>query len=145
MPENILTKVDLMSMSSSLEARVPFLDNEVIDFALQIPPSMKWHRGRQKAILKDAFATMLPQRIKRRGKEGFSIPMKQWLAGPWNALMRDLLSADAIGTSGLFHQKALEQLMVQHEKGQRNHSHLLWALMVFELWRRQFAPGLAIR
>ncbi len=145
LPENILTKVDLMSMASSLEARVPYLDNEVIDFALRIPPIMKWRRGRQKAILKDAFSPMLPKRINRRGKEGFSIPMKQWLAGTWKPLMHELLAPEAIGATGLFNSESLQRLMAEHERGIRNHSHLLWALMVFELWRRQFGPNLSVQ
>jgi asparagine synthase (glutamine-hydrolysing) len=141
--EDILPKVDAMSMASSLEARVPYLDNEVIDLALAIPAALKLHRGVRKWILREAFSDRLPPEILRRGKEGFSMPMKNWLNDAWNPLMHELLSAGNLARDGLFDARYIAVLMREHEARTHNHSHLLWALMVFQLWRDRFASGLS--
>jgi asparagine synthase (glutamine-hydrolysing) len=141
LPENILAKVDAMSMASSLEARVPYLDNEVVDLALAIPAHLKVRGGVRKWILKRAFAGSLPPSVLRRGKEGFSMPMKQWLAGDWNGLMHELLAPQRLAAQGLFEGRYVARLMQEHERGAHNHSHVLWALMVFQLWRERFAAG----
>ncbi|HEY1892341.1 MAG TPA: asparagine synthase (glutamine-hydrolyzing) [Steroidobacteraceae bacterium] len=144
LPENILAKVDAMSMATSLEARVPYLDNEVIDLALAIPSALKVRGGERKWILKRAFAGALPEAILRRGKEGFSMPMKHWLAHEWNGLMHELLSPRSLAADGLFDARYVGQLMREHEGGAHNHSHLLWALMVFQLWRDRFQAGMEL-
>jgi asparagine synthase (glutamine-hydrolysing) len=145
LPENILTKVDAMSMASSLEARVPYLDNEVLELALAIPSRLKLNRGVRKWVLREAFAGRLPPRILHRSKEGFSMPMKNWLNQEWNALMHELLSAASLGRDGLFDGGYVAQLMREHEARTHNHSHLLWALMVFQLWRDRFTVDLGQR
>jgi asparagine synthase (glutamine-hydrolysing) len=141
--EDILPKIDAMSMASSLEARVPYLDNEVIDLALSIPASLKLKGGVRKWILKKAFAGKLPREILQRGKEGFSMPMKNWLNHEWNSLMHELLSAQSLARDGVFDACYVETLMREHESRTRNHSHLLWALMVFQLWRDRFGSDVA--
>jgi asparagine synthase (glutamine-hydrolysing) len=138
LPENILPKVDLMSMAVSLEARVPYLDNEVIDLALAIPSDMKVRGGVRKWILRRAFAGQLPAQILARGKEGFSMPMKNWLRGEWNSLMHEVLSPANLAAEGIFDARRVGQLMREHEAGVQNHSHTLWALMVYHLWRDRF-------
>ncbi|HEX4268811.1 MAG TPA: asparagine synthase (glutamine-hydrolyzing) [Steroidobacteraceae bacterium] len=144
LPEDILAKVDAMSMASSLEARVPYLDNEVVDLALSIPSSLKVRGGDRKWILKQAFAGALPAAVLERGKEGFSMPMKHWLAHEWNALMHELLSRHSLAAEGLFDGRYVDQLMREHETGAQNHSHLLWGLMVFQLWRDRFQAGIEL-
>jgi asparagine synthase (glutamine-hydrolysing) len=139
LPDNILTKIDAMSMATSLEARVPYLDNEVVDLALAIPSRLKLRGGVRKWILKKAFEGRLPASILRRGKEGFSMPMKNWLNGAWNSLMHELLCRENLTRDGLFEPIHVETLMREHETRARNHSHVLWALMVFQLWRDRFA------
>ncbi|MDB6090382.1 MAG: asnB 2 [Gammaproteobacteria bacterium] len=136
--ENILPKVDAMSMASSLEARVPYLDNEVIDLALAIASDLKLRGGTRKWILRKAFEGRLPREILQRGKEGFSMPMKNWLNHQWNSLMHELLNAENFARDGLFEARYVDTLMRQHEARTHNHSHLLWALMVFHLWRDRF-------
>jgi asparagine synthase (glutamine-hydrolysing) len=138
LPEDILAKVDAMSMATSLEARVPYLDNDVVDLALAIPSHLKIRGGVRKWILKRAFADALPPQVLRRGKEGFSMPMKHWLAREWNGLMHELLSPRGLAAEGIFDGRYVERLMREHECGAHNHSHLLWALMVFHLWRNRF-------
>ena len=144
LPEDILAKVDAMSMATSLEARVPYLDNEVVDLALAIPSRLKVRGGVRKWILKRAFAGSLPPSVLRRGKEGFSMPMKHWLTHEWNGLMHELLSPRSLAAEGLFDARYVERLMREHESGARNHSHLLWALMVFQLWRDRFGAGIEL-
>jgi asparagine synthase (glutamine-hydrolysing) len=144
LPENILPKVDLMSMATSLEARVPYLDNEVIDLALSIPAHLKVRGGVRKWILKTAFAGRLPREILARGKEGFSMPMKNWLNDTWNGLMHELLSPASLADEGIFDARYIADLMREHEAGAHNHSHTLWALMVYHLWRDRFARGMRI-
>jgi len=145
LPENILQKVDAMSMASSLEARVPYLDNEVLELALAIPSGLKLHRGVRKWILRQAFVGRLPASILGRGKEGFSMPMKNWLNAEWNPLMHELLSGTQLARDGLFDGRYVAQLMREHEARTHNHSHLLWALMVFQLWRDRFTADLGHR
>ncbi len=144
LPENILPKVDLMSMATSLEARVPYLDNEVIDLALAIPAHLKVRGGVRKWILKQAFANALPASILARGKEGFSMPMKNWLNQAWNGLMHELLSPANLAEEGIFDAGYIGELMRQHEAGTQNHSHTLWALMVYHLWRDRFARSVRV-
>jgi asparagine synthase (glutamine-hydrolysing) len=144
LPEDILAKVDAMSMASSLEARVPYLDNEMVDLALAIPSRLKVRGGVRKWILKRAFAGSLPQEVLQRGKEGFSMPMKHWLSHEWNGLMHELLSAERLTREGLFDARYAERLMREHEAGTHNHSHLLWALMVFQLWRERFETAIEL-
>jgi asparagine synthase (glutamine-hydrolysing) len=143
LPDNILTKIDAMSMATSLEARVPYLDNEVVDLALAIPSRWKLRGGVRKWILKKAFAASLPPTVLQRGKEGFSMPMKNWLNGDWNSLMHELLCRENLVRDGLFEPAQVEALMREHESLSRNHSHVLWAMMVFQLWRDRFAANLA--
>ena len=144
LPEDILAKVDAMSMATSLEARVPYLDNDVVDLALTIPSELKVRGGVRKWILKRAFAGSLPPAVLGRGKEGFSMPMKQWLTHEWNGLMHELLSPASLAAEGLFDARYVGRLMREHESGAHNHSHLLWALMVFQLWRDRFKAGIEL-
>jgi len=144
LPEDILAKVDAMSMASSLEARVPYLDNEVVDLALAMPSRFKVRGGVRKWILKRAFAGSLPAKALQRGKEGFSMPMKQWLTHEWNGLMHELLSPASLAAEGLFDARYVERLMREHEAATHNHSHLLWALMVFQLWRDRFKAAIEL-
>jgi asparagine synthase (glutamine-hydrolysing) len=139
--EDILPKVDMMSMAPSLEARVPYLDNDLVDLALAIPDNLKVRKGVRKYILKRAFAGSLPPEILSRGKEGFSMPMKNWLNQEWNPLMHELLCAENLQADGLFRPAGVGLLMRQHEAGTHNHSHALWALMVFQLWKQRFGAS----
>jgi asparagine synthase (glutamine-hydrolysing) len=136
--EDILPKVDLMSMAVSLEARVPYLDNDLIDLAMNLPEDLKIRGRTRKYILKQAFAGLLPPETLTRGKEGFSIPLKNWLLGSWNALMHEVLTDDELLKGGLFRPATVQRLMREHESRTHNHSHVLWALMVYQLWRGRY-------
>jgi asparagine synthase (glutamine-hydrolysing) len=131
--DDILAKVDRASMAASLEVRVPFLDHEFVETAMRVPAAMKLRHGTTKWVLRRAFASLLPAAIAARGKEGFSIPMKQWLARELQPLMRDLLSRERLAARGLFDADVVERLMSEHVAGRRNHAHRLWCLMSLEL------------
>jgi len=135
--ENILTKVDRMSMAASLEARVPLLDHRIVEFAVNLPAGLKLQGNRTKVILREAMKSRLPDLVIHKPKQGFSIPLKQWMNGPLAPLMKDLLSEASIGRHGLFQTGTVNRWMGEHEQGRFNHSHRLWALMVFELWHRK--------
>jgi asparagine synthase (glutamine-hydrolysing) len=139
--DNILTKVDRMSMAASIEARVPLLDHRIVEFALSLPPHHKLSRGRTKLVLQQAMRGRLPEAVLNRPKQGFSIPMKHWLRGSLRPLMMDLLSPECVRRRGFFKPDAVDRWVEEHLQGRANHSHRLWALMVFELWQRQTLDG----
>jgi asparagine synthase (glutamine-hydrolysing) len=132
--DDILVKVDRMSMATSLETRAPFLDADVMELAFSMPGNFKLRNGERKWILKRALHGVLPERILTRRKEGFSIPMKNWLRGELEPLMRGLLSPAAIAARGLFEPAEVTRLMDHHLAGRQNHAHTLFPLMVFERW-----------
>jgi asparagine synthase (glutamine-hydrolysing) len=131
--DDILAKVDRASMAASLEVRVPFLDHEVVEFAMGIPDAWKLHRGRTKWILKTAFADLLPRSTLKRDKQGFSMPMKNWLREPLRPLMEDLLAPHRLRDRGWFDAREVGRLMDEHLLGRQNHAHRLWCLMALEL------------
>jgi asparagine synthase (glutamine-hydrolysing) len=134
--DDILTKVDRMSMAVSLEARVPLLDHNIIEFAINLPPYMKLDGSRTKVILRRAVQQLVPDPVLSKPKQGFSIPMKHWLRSSLKPLMMDLLSQDSLHQFGYFNPQTVSTWIQEHLDGRVNHSHRLWALMVFELWRR---------
>jgi ribosome recycling factor len=131
--DDILVKVDRMSMAVSLEARVPFLDHEVVEYAMGIPAEWKLKAGASKWILREAFRNLLPPRVRNRGKEGFSMPMKNWLRGPLQRLLSDVLDPRRIRERGWFDTAEIGRLVDEHVNGQENHAHRLWCLMSLEL------------
>jgi len=137
--DDILAKVDRMSMATSLEARVPLLDHRIVEFALNLPARLKLggRPAQTKVILRRAMRGRLPDGILNRPKQGFSIPLKHWLGGPLKPLMLDLLSARGLGRRGYFNLETVGRWLSEHLGGRANHSHRLWALMVFELWHQQ--------
>lgn len=138
LPENCLAKVDRMSMAVSLEGRVPLLDHEVVELAFSAPSSLKVRGAATKILLKEVAARHVPRACVYRRKEGFSIPIKNWLGGELRPLMEDLLSPARLAQEGLFRTAAVERLKREHLEGAANHSHVLWTLMVFQDWRRRW-------
>jgi asparagine synthase (glutamine-hydrolysing) len=132
--DDILVKVDRMSMATSLETRAPFLDVDVMELAFSMPGSLKIHRGERKHVLKRAMHGLLPDRILTRRKEGFSIPMKNWLRDELQALMRALLAPARLEARGLFVPSEVARLIEAHVAGRANHAHTLFPLMVVERW-----------
>jgi asparagine synthase (glutamine-hydrolysing) len=123
-----------MSMATSLETRAPFLDTAVMELALSMPGDLKIRGGERKWILKQAMKGILPDRILTRRKEGFSIPMKNWLRTDLAPLMQSLLSPERVRSRGLFEPAEVQRRIAEHLAGRENHAHTLFSLMVFERW-----------
>lgn len=132
--DDILVKVDRMSMATSLETRAPFLDADVMELAFSMRGELKIRNGERKWILKRAMRGILPDSILTRRKEGFSIPMKNWLRRELQPMMRSLLSPDRVAARGLFDPAEVTRLIDTHVAGRENHAHTLFPLMVFERW-----------
>jgi asparagine synthase (glutamine-hydrolysing) len=137
--DNCLVKVDRMSMACSLEARVPMLDHELVELAFRLPERLKVSGGECKVLLKRVAARHVPRRCVYRHKEGFSIPIKHWLAAELRPVMEDLLSRERLAAGGILETATVDRLKGEHLDGRANHSHILWALMVFEDWRRRWS------
>jgi asparagine synthase (glutamine-hydrolysing) len=135
LPDNILTKVDRMSMAVSLESRVPFLDNEIVALAFEVPDRLKVRDGVSKWILKRVAERHIPRETAYRPKEGFSVPLKHWISGAYRGLMDELLSAERIRREGIFEATEVERLRNEHLSGRRNHAHQLWGIMMFQAWQ----------
>ncbi len=129
---DILTKVDRASMAHSLEVRVPMLDHHFIEWAASIPSSRKLKGQEGKYILKKALEPYLPKDVLYRPKMGFGVPLAKWFRGPLKSRLRTSLTQGELVESGLFNPAYLEQLVNQHQSGRRDHSTVLWALLMFE-------------
>jgi asparagine synthase (glutamine-hydrolysing) len=134
--DDILTKVDRMSMAVSIETRVPLLDYRIVELAMNLPPHMKLNGSRTKSILRNAVKGLVPDLVLEKPKQGFSIPMKHWLRTSLRSMMLDLLSKDSLNKHGYFEHQIVSKWIQEHLDGRANHSHRLWSLMVFEMWRR---------
>ena len=136
--DNCLVKSDRMSMAVSLEARVPLLDKELVAMAFQIPDALKIAKGRTKVLLKRVAARHVPRSCVYRPKEGFSIPIKNWLKNELKPLMDGLLDERTLHSQGLFDSTYVERLKREHLSGIANHSHVIWSMMVFQAWRKRW-------
>ena len=136
LPGDMLTKVDLMSMANSLEVRAPFLDVEVVDFAMQLPADYKISGEGRKRIVQDAFRSMLPEELYNRPKHGFEVPLLQWFRNELNSwIFNELLSPQFIKEQGLFSIEAIHQLKKQlHSSAPGDATAKIWALIVFQSW-----------
>jgi asparagine synthase (glutamine-hydrolysing) len=137
LPDSVLMKVDKMSMACGLEVRPPFLDHRVVEFCYALPTSAKLRGLTTKWLLKRAMRERLPPGIAMRAKQGFSIPMKNWIRGELLELTRDeVFSSPLIAEH--FRVAALERLWREHQERHHNHSHLFWTLLNLGLWERRF-------
>ena len=134
LPDDILTKVDRMSMAHSLEVRSPFLDHRVFELAARIPYDWKIRRGATKRILKEAFAADLPPDVLLPRKRGFSVPMAQWLRGELRGALEEGLADTAMAEAGIFHLAELRELADEHWLGRRDRSDQLWRYLFFVRW-----------
>ena len=138
--DDLLTKTDRMSMSHSLEVRVPFLDPHVAELALALPTSAKVRFLAKKRLLRAVASTLLPREVARGAKRGFSIPMAAWLRGPLLPMARDLLAPDAITRGGVLDPAPIARLLDEHVARHDDHSRALWGLLCFVLWQQADAP-----
>ena len=143
MIDDVLTKVDRMSMAVSLEAREPMLDHKLLEFAARVPAGLKLKNGRSKYLLRRLLERRLPRSITERGKSGFAAPIGEWLRGPLSTLASDLLLDGRLQARGIFNGSEVERLWQDHRTGHADHPHRLWQLLMLELWFRTFVDGRA--
>jgi asparagine synthase (glutamine-hydrolysing) len=136
--DDILQKVDRMSMAHSLEVRPPFLDHRIVEFAASLPESWKIRGNCQKLILKSLMKKKLPECILGRPKIGLDIPAHDWLRGPLRPLLLDTLNAEAIEATGLFRREQVESLLDAHLQRRANFGYHLWGLLILFLWIKQW-------
>jgi asparagine synthase (glutamine-hydrolysing) len=130
-----------MSMAVSLEVRVPLLGKEVVELAFSLPSRLKVAQRTTKILLKRLAARRVPRHCVYRGKQGFSIPIKNWLGTQFRTVMETYLDAKRLRQAGLFDAATVERLKSEHLAGHANHSHVLWSLIVFERWRSTWLAG----
>ena len=141
LPEHLLVLVDRMTMAHSLEGRLPFLDEEVVEFAARLPVSSKV-RGRELKVLQRRVAARhLPASVVRRPKQGFMFPIARWLREDLREPSEALLRNSSLVRDGLFRPGPIESLMAEHQAGAADHHHRLWILVNVELWYRQYIEG----
>jgi asparagine synthase (glutamine-hydrolysing) len=143
--DDIMTKVDRMSMAVSLEAREPLLDHKLLEFAAAVPASLKLKNGRSKHLLRRLLERRIPKAIVDRPKHGFEAPTGEWLRGPLAPMVDSLLVDGRLRARGIFDDRAVASLWRQHRDGRQDHRHRLWSLVMLELWFRQYVDGRASR
>jgi asparagine synthase (glutamine-hydrolysing) len=141
LPDDVLTKVDRMSMAHSIESRVPLLDNDVIELANTLPASIKIKNGRRKHVLKEVASRLLPEGMVDRTKQGFGVPLGTWFRGGLKELFADTLLSPSAIQRGYFEPRFVRRIVDEHLSGRRDHTLRLWQLVIFERWHRQYVDG----
>ena len=138
LPCDILTKVDIATMSVGLEGRSPFLDHHVVELAARMPIEVKQNRDGGKRVLIETFADLIPREIQTRRKMGFGVPIDHWFRDELKPLLHDILLSDRCLHRGLLRPDSVRALVEQHTSGTMDHAYRLWNLLCLELWQRTF-------
>ena len=133
-----LTYTDKTSMAHSIEARVPFLDNEFVDFLSGVPGCLKINGRTQKYILKKAMEGILPKAVIYRRKAGFGAPIRSWLRKDLDEMVNDLLSENTIRARGLFDHQTVRRIVEENRSGSADHNYLIYSLLTLEIWCQTF-------
>ena len=136
--DDVLVKVDRMTMATSIEARAPLLDQELAAFVARLPRSLKFQDGCGKILLRRVAARLLPEACLQKKKQGFGIPLAQWFRTELRTLMADTLEDRRFRERGVFDVDAVRRAFARHLSGERDHGELLWLVLVLELWGRRF-------
>ncbi len=144
LPHAWLHKVDRASMAVGLEARSPFLDRNVLEFAFSLPLDMRLRGSRKKYIVRRLLSEYLPVQLIERPKQGFTAPVGQWLRNELRSTVRERLSRDTVRRRGFFEPARVTQLVDEHLSGSHDHAQLLWALLVLEWWISHHLEGDAV-
>jgi len=138
LPNDLLVKVDIATMAVSLEARSPFLDHKVIEFAASLPEKLKLRGLTTKYLLKRVLRQLLPAENLGRRKMGFGVPIGHWFRGKLEPFLRETILSDKALKRGYFKPEVIRRLVELHVRGERDHSHQLWTLLMLELWFQRF-------
>ena len=136
--DDLLQKVDRMSMAHSLEVRPPYLDHRIIEFAATLPDELKIDGRKQKVILKHLMKDKLPASVLNRSKTGLDIPTHDWFRGPLRSLLEETLNEQVVEDTGLFRPGAIQQLISDHMEGRANLGYHLWGLLILFLWIKEW-------
>jgi asparagine synthase (glutamine-hydrolysing) len=136
LPADLLVKVDRASMAHSLEVRSPFLDHHYMEFAASVPATHKYHRGKTKILLKNAFRDTLPDKIIERNKQGFAIPVNKWFRTELRQVARQKLHR--LGNREPFNQLGLENILHEHSNKTAQNGRKIWELFMLEMWYEEF-------
>ena len=139
--DDILTKVDKMSMATSVEARVPLLDHHLVEFVATLPIALKVRNLGTKRLLRQAVGDLVPQATVARRKRAFQVPVAAWLRQGLREFTADTLRSQACRERGYFQPAAVDALLESHLAGRSDHSQQLWNLLCLELWHRVFLDG----
>ena len=145
LPDDLLRKMDKMSMAASVEARVPLLDNALIDWALRLPATHKIRRLEGKVLLKRLARTLLPHEVVDRKKVGFTVPLSPWFRGELRELLTDTLLSSRCLQRGLLEPAAVRAYVSDHLEGRRDRGRELWTLLTLELWHQQWIDATPAR
>jgi asparagine synthase (glutamine-hydrolysing) len=135
---DILTKVDIASMANSLEIRSPFMDHKIVEFATSLPLDYKQKFNSRKYILKNAFKNDIPSCLLNRKKMGFGVPISNWLRTNWKKQSTDLLMNGNSIKAGYLKRSSVANLLWEHQNCKKDHSYLIWSLIIFEIWYTKF-------
>jgi asparagine synthase (glutamine-hydrolysing) len=138
LPNEMMAKVDGMTMASGLEARVPFLDHVLVERVLSLPSSLKLRGLTSKFLLRKAVAEFLPKPILARAKHGFEVPMDDWIRGELHEYVNDYLNEERIAREGFFRWPTVERLLDRHNGHRANLGHQIWILLMFEVWHEKY-------
>jgi asparagine synthase (glutamine-hydrolysing) len=138
LPNDLLVKVDIATMANSLEARSPFLDHHVIEFAASLPEKYKLRGLTTKYLLKRVLRKLLPAQNLDRRKMGFGVPIGDWFRGELQPFLRETILSESALKRGLFKPEAVKRLVELHTRSERDYSHQLWTLLMLELWFQRF-------
>jgi asparagine synthase (glutamine-hydrolysing) len=136
----LLMKQDQMSMATSIESRVPFLDHKLVEFTARMPDSMKLRGQTTKYVLRESMKGVLPEKILSRSKMGFPVPIGSWFRGPFKSIIDEYVLSERALSRGIFAPEFVRQIVSRHQAGE-DHSERLWSLLNFEIWLRQFFDG----
>ncbi len=137
LPNDLLCKVDMMSMAHSLEVRCPFLDTRLVEFVSRLPSEMKLKKGKLKYLVRTAFQKEIPQENLNHRKMGFAVPMAQWIRGELRESVREGLFSDKTRIVRYFKRDTMNEMFAAHLSGKRDYAYVLWGLLVLEHWHRE--------